>query len=421
MDFIEWRWTPVEGVSGYDAQYSANEAFTDEDEIIARTAEEISYRKDGLEAGASAYLRVRSATGTGEERVTSDWSTHVTGMTMEAPPPPEPPAAPTGLMVSETTETSITWTWNAVAGALGYVVQVSTDEMFDDAILGNAETVLFDGQPFTTQTSYAATGLDAETTRYVRVAAAAGTPTAPLVSAFTSHATGMTMAATLAAPANVEVKSKGVNYIEWEWDEVDGADGYQAEVSTDSEFSPSTVFNIRGASSTSQRASLPPESDGYFRVRAYAGTVSDPVFGDWSETDMATTDAAPAPPPATALDAPTNVRTSNRQNNSITVTWNEVDDAVEYAVEQRADGGAWDGASCGGTGRNTVPGTSCVASGLDQATDYDFQVRAFPDNDDDTLRASALEQSRLGHYYWPSPGAADHGWGRRVGHHLGIG
>ena len=34
-------------------------------------------------------------------------------------------------MVSATTIDSITWTWNAVEGAIGYAVQVSSDEMFD--------------------------------------------------------------------------------------------------------------------------------------------------------------------------------------------------------------------------------------------------------------------------------------------------
>ena len=88
-----------------------------------------------------------------------------------------------------------------MAGALGYVVQASTDETFDDAILGNAETVLFDGLPFTTETSYTAAGLEAGATLYVRVAAAAGTPAAPLVSAFTAHVSGMTPAeAAEAAP-----------------------------------------------------------------------------------------------------------------------------------------------------------------------------------------------------------------------------
>ena len=395
MDFIEWSWTPVEDVSGYDVQFSANEAFTDEDEIIARTAEEISYRRDGLQAGTSGYLRVRSATGADDDRLTSDWSTHVTGMTMEAPPPPEPPATPTGLMVSDTTETSITWTWNEVAGATGYIVQASTDEMFDDAILGNAETVLFDGMPYTTETSYTASDLDAETTLYARVAAAGGTPTAPLVSAFTTHATGMSLAATLAAPADVRVKSRGSNYIEWEWDEVEGADGYQAHFSTDSGFSDPDDFELPGVSNTTQRvANLDPESDGYFRVRAYAGTVTDRMFGEWSEADMATTEEPPPPEP---LDAPTGLEW-DASDDSITLTWDRVRDADSYEVEQREPGGDWDDASCGG-GDNVVEDEECVASDLDSGTDYDFQVRAVPADDDDAHTTSAWsdpEETRTG-------------------------
>ena len=108
--------------------------------------------------------------------------------TTPSPPPPEPPATPTGLMVSDATETSITWTWNAVEGAIGYVVQASTDEMFDDT-----ETVMFGGLPYTTDTSYTASDLEAETTVHVQVAAAAGTIEAPLRSGFTDHVTGMTL------------------------------------------------------------------------------------------------------------------------------------------------------------------------------------------------------------------------------------
>ncbi|MCY4626401.1 MAG: fibronectin type III domain-containing protein, partial [Acidobacteria bacterium] len=93
---------------------------------------------------------------------------------------------PTGLHVDDTTETSITWHWNAVEGALGYVVQASMDEMWDDT-----DTVMFDGVPFTTMTTYTAMDLEPETSVAVRVAAAAGSLEAPLVSAWTTHVTGM--------------------------------------------------------------------------------------------------------------------------------------------------------------------------------------------------------------------------------------
>ena len=96
------------------------------------------------------------------------------------------PATPTGLMVSETTETSITWTWDASEGATGYVVQANMDEMWDAT-----DTVTFEGLPFTTATTYTAMDLEPETAVYVRVAAAAGTLEAPLVSAFTTHVSAM--------------------------------------------------------------------------------------------------------------------------------------------------------------------------------------------------------------------------------------
>ena len=86
--FIEWTWSAVEGANGYDAQFSTDEAFTDADEVIARAAGELSYRREGLAASTSAYLRVRAASGTGDERITSEWSAHVAGMTAAPPTPP---------------------------------------------------------------------------------------------------------------------------------------------------------------------------------------------------------------------------------------------------------------------------------------------------------------------------------------------
>ena len=86
-DFIEWSWTPVEGAEGYDVQFSFDEVFTDSDEIAARTGGETSYRRQPLTAGSGASLRVRSAVGVGGDRVTSAWSTHVTGMAAAVPQP----------------------------------------------------------------------------------------------------------------------------------------------------------------------------------------------------------------------------------------------------------------------------------------------------------------------------------------------
>ena len=68
----------MEGASGYEVQIGANAAPTDDDETIARTADETSYRSEGLESGTPYYFRVRSLTGNGEDRLFSDWSAPAT-------------------------------------------------------------------------------------------------------------------------------------------------------------------------------------------------------------------------------------------------------------------------------------------------------------------------------------------------------
>ena len=316
----------------------------------------------------------------------------------EPEPTPEPPATPAGLMVSAATDSSITWAWNAVEGATGYVVQVSTDEMFDDMVLGNPETVLFTVGgtmvPFTTETSYTASDLDPETSLYVRVAAAAGTVEAPLVSGFSTHVTGMTTAVPLApAPANLRVKARESDSIEWEWDAVEGVAGYQSQFSTTATFPEGAAGREwHDADETTRKVSnLDAESDGYLRVRTYAGTQAEPTFGAWSEGSMSSTRE---PPPAVPLAAPDNVEW-DPSDASITLTWDRVRNAGSYEVEQREPGDDWGDASCGG-GNNVVEDEECVATGLDSGTDYDFQVRAVPSDTDryQTSEPSDIAETR---------------------------
>ncbi len=364
--------------------------FTDEDEIIARTAEQVTYRREGLEPEASGSVRVRSAAGTDDDRITSDWSTHVTGMAMAVP---VAPPTPTGLAVSAT-ETSITWTWTAAPGAQGYVVQISEDEVFETMFEGA------DHYAVTRETSHTIAGLEAETTRYARVAAGVLTGAVPsldpgdyLLSAWTIHATGMTEAAAPErppAPANVRLRTRGSDFLEWTWDAVEGASGYQSQFSASSTFPSGQAGSEihQGMASTTRRvANLDAESEGHLRVRTYTGTLTEPTYGDWSDGHRATT---AEPPPAVALGAPEGLRGSAETATSITLTWDEVDDADTYEVRQREPGGAWSDASCGSaTADNEVADEECVASGLDSGTDYDFGVRALPANNDRAHNASA--------------------------------
>ena len=100
----------------------------------------------------------------------------------EPDPEPEPPGMPTGLHVSATTETSITWMWNAVEGATGYGVQVSMDEMFDDS----------DTITQTLETSHTVMDLAPSTSVYARVAAGVLLEDGTILnSGWTTHVTGM--------------------------------------------------------------------------------------------------------------------------------------------------------------------------------------------------------------------------------------
>ena len=153
QDFVEWRWDAVPDAIGYLVQVSRDQTFDDSDPIHVTV--EATFTATGLPPGTSVYVRVAAASGTAEDPLVGAWTAQVAGMTA-APPPP---ASPTGLVVSETTENSITWTWNPVAGATGYEVQFSLDAAFTEA-----EVIDVSGQ-----TAYRREGLSAETRVYLRV------------------------------------------------------------------------------------------------------------------------------------------------------------------------------------------------------------------------------------------------------------
>ena len=229
VDFIEWSWSAVEGVSGYDVQYSANEAFTDEDEEIARTAEQISYRRENLEAETSHYVRVRSAAGTGDGRVTSGWSTHVTGMTAAAtPPPPVAPAAPANLKVGDSGEDFIEWTWDRVAGAAGYIAQFSADSRFG---AGDPEFTV-EG---VANTKHRVSNLEANSDGYLRVRAYVGAAAEPTLGDWTEGAKGTTEEPTapvttaLSAPTGLRSDSSTSTTVTLSWGTVDDAESYEVE------------------------------------------------------------------------------------------------------------------------------------------------------------------------------------------------
>ena len=184
-----------------------------------------------------------------------------------------------------------------------------------------------------------------------------------------------------ATPENLRVSATGSDYLEWAWDAVEGVLGYQGQFSTDSTFTDADPTFLIVAPQTSHRVeNLQANMAGHFRVRSGAGTsLTDLQYSDWSGGASGTTSA---PPPAVALSAPSGFESSDPDENSIVLTWDEVDDADSYEVEEREDGASsWSDASCGGDD-NEVEDPECIAAGLDEGTDYEFRVRGIPAADD---------------------------------------
>ena len=202
-------------------------------------------------------------------------------------------------MVSATTMDSITWTWNAVEGALGYAVQVSHDEMFDDTDMTHP----------TTETTFTASDLEPETSVFVRVRAAAGTVEAPLVSAWTTHVTGMSAMppppppAPMAAPTPTGLMSEsGDGSITWSWEAVDGADGYAVQVSMDEMFDDmdETMYPMETSHTVED---LDYSETRFARVASTSGVGDDMLMSMWTThvTGMSNAEPPPPPPPAVSV------------------------------------------------------------------------------------------------------------------------
>ena len=186
-----------------------------------------------------------------------------------------------------------------------------------------------------------------------------------------------------AAPENLRASASTHNSITWTWDAVENVIGYQGQFSPDSEFTDADQTFLIVAPQTSHTVSnLSGNTTGYFRVRSGTGTsLTDLTYSDWTDGVSGTT---AAPPSATPFDAPGGFSAGTATDDSIPLSWDEVDDAEEYEVQLRVAGagGNWDAADCGGDGTNIVDGTSCVAEGLAEGTNYEFRVRALPASDD---------------------------------------
>ena len=128
-------------------------------------------------------------------------------------------------------------------------------------------------------------------------------------------------APTLGAPAGLKVASTGADYIEFSWEAVEGATGYEIQLSrTAGDFSSVSTATVTG---TMHKFTVPPETTAYARVRATAAGVRS----DWSDTATGASMAAPlllgVPMPTVSSVGPDHIEWS----------WRAVADAQGYQVQ----------------------------------------------------------------------------------------
>ena len=268
--------------------------------------------------------------------------------------------APTANAATDVTSNSFTANWSSVSTAVGYQLDVSTNNAFSSYVSGyqnlNVGNVV----------SWSVTGLSQATTYYYRVRAYNG--------ALGSDNSGAISVTTIIPgsppPAPAANAATGVTNTAFtaNWSSASGATGYQLDVSTNNTFSNYVsgyqnldVGNVLSSSVTG----LSPVTTYYYRVRAYNGVGASGNSGTISVT------TTPSPPSAPTANAATGVA-----SNSFTANWSSASGATGYQLDVSTDN-AFGSYQSGYQNLDVGNVLSWSVTGLSPVTTYYYRVRAY--------------------------------------------
>ncbi|WP_066020437.1 MULTISPECIES: fibronectin type III domain-containing protein [Clostridium] len=293
---INLSWTPVAGATGYDVEINGQ---------TIDNGNNTSYSALNLQAGSVYSIRIRPKTVDGA----GDWSEIVTKTILSV--------IPTSGVTSVSTGTSVKLSWNAVAGATGYDVEV------DGKIVDNGNS-----------TVYEATGLVNGVTHTYRIRP----KTSDTIGNFSDVITKTTLDVITSNDVTAEITDSTVKLT---WKPVAGATGYDVEVDGKQvDNGNNTAYTASGLSTGVTHV---------FRIRAKVKSGS----ADWSENINKTTLAT----------IPSSGVVSEVTGTSVKLTWSAVTGASGYDVE--VDGKTID------NGNSTV----YVATGLDVGVTHTYRIR----------------------------------------------
>ncbi|ADL52675.1 fibronectin type III domain-containing protein [Clostridium cellulovorans] len=330
-DSVALTWDPEISATGYEIEADGK---------IIDNGNNTSYKITGLKSDTNYSYKVRAKNGL--------WSDEITAKTLSSVvPPPDPVILPVLKNIkANTTENSVTLTWDEEIGAIGY--EVGVDGKILD--IGNNTTYTITGLKSATNYNYkvrAKNGIWSDTIIAKTLSPVIPPPPDPVI---------------LPVLKNIKAITTE-NSVTLTWDEEIGATGYEIEI--DGKI-------LDNGNNTSYKVTvLKPATNYNYKVRAKNGT--------WSDVITATT-LSPAIPPPNPVILPVlkNIKATTTEN-SVTLTWDGEVGATGYEIE--VEGKIIDNGNS----------TSYTVTGLKSATNYSYKVRAKNGTWSDVITATTLK------------------------------
>ena len=343
------NWNASAGATGYRIDVSTASDFSSYVGIYNNKdiGSVTTYSISGLAGNTVYYYRLRAYSGSG-----TSGNSGPDNITTALDPSGQPVATAATLI----TKTSFSANWNAVAGAQGYMLDVSTDwnfsagtfvTNFNDADVGNV-------------TTYSVSGLTVGATYYYRIRSynVSGT----------SSSSGTITALTLPnEPVATAASSLASTSFSANWNSVPDITEYHLDVATDAGFTSILPaynnLNVNNVT-TYSITSLNGGTTYHFRVRAYNGS------GASGNSNVVSALTIPSAPIATAATSPL--------ESSFNANWNSVTGAAGYRLDVSTNPGFTAGSFLQGFEDEDVSNvTTYSISALTGGTTYYYRVRSY--------------------------------------------
>ena len=303
-----------DAVSGAD-HYRIRRAANGESGWESFTVETTSAVDDGLDPTTTYRYQIQTVPAEGRP---SEWSAPALSVTTAAL------GIPANLTVTGQTATTVSLAWDAVAEAEGHELRRD-----GGAVIAVGEVTSHTDESLTPDTAYSY-----EVRSSLGSAHSAWSPAVPA------------RTARVMPPENLRAKATSAFSVEVGWDPVSGADGYEVSRVHD-------PGSVRVTGTRHEETGLAPETTYAFRVRAIAGRTES----DWAPVSAVTL----------AFSAPENFAAS-ASGTTVELRWDPVPGTETYRIRRRQGSGSWE--------RLEETGTSASDEGLEEETEYEYQVRA---------------------------------------------